>query len=52
MVREESLRTLRSDSKFCDAFDAVFTAEGVKVVRLPFRAPRANAYCRTVRGRP
>jgi putative transposase len=32
------------DSKFCDAFDAVFTAEGVKVVRLPFRAPRANAY--------
>jgi len=32
------------DSKFCDAFDDVFMAEGVKVVRLPFRAPRANAY--------
>ncbi len=32
------------DSKFGDAFDEVFLAEGVKVVRLPFRAPRANAY--------
>jgi transposase InsO family protein len=32
------------DSKFCEAFDDVFMAEGVKVVRLPFRAPRANAY--------
>ena len=32
------------DSKFCEAFDDVFMAEGVKVLRLPFRAPRANAY--------
>ncbi len=32
------------DTKFCDAFDEVFMAEGVKVVHLPFRAPRANAY--------
>ncbi len=32
------------DSKFSDAFDEVFVAAGVKVVRLPFRAPRANAY--------
>jgi putative transposase len=32
------------DSKFCEAFDEVFMAEGVKVVRLPFSAPRANAY--------
>jgi len=32
------------DSKFCDAFDEVFRAERVKVVRLPFRAPRANAF--------
>ena len=32
------------DAKFSDAFDEVFMAAGVKVVRLPFRAPRANAY--------
>ncbi len=32
------------DSKFCDAFDAVFAAEGVKVIRLPFRVPTANSY--------
>jgi putative transposase len=31
------------DAKFCDAFDEVFMAEGVKVVRLRFRAPRTNA---------
>jgi len=32
------------DAKFCEVFDEVFMAGGVKVVRLPFRAPRANAY--------
>ncbi|HCG03224.1 MAG TPA: hypothetical protein DEV93_22135 [Chloroflexi bacterium] len=32
------------DGKFWEGFDAVFTAEGVKAVRLPFRIPRANAY--------
>jgi alkyl sulfatase BDS1-like metallo-beta-lactamase superfamily hydrolase len=32
------------DSKFCEVCDEVFMAEGVKVVRLPFRAPRSNAH--------
>jgi putative transposase len=31
------------DSMFTDAFDAVFTSEGIRILRTPVRAPRANA---------
>jgi putative transposase len=41
------------DTKFTEAFDTVFRAEGIHIIRTPCRAPNANAYAerwgRTVR---
>ena len=33
------------DAKYTDAFDAVFTATGVHIIRTPVQARRANATC-------
>jgi putative transposase len=32
------------DVKFTDTFDAVFASEGIRILLIPVRAPRANAF--------
>jgi transposase InsO family protein len=34
-----------NDGKFTRAFDSVFNSEGIRVIRAPVRAPKANATC-------
>jgi hypothetical protein len=38
------------DSRFTAAFDAVFEAEGIEILRSPVRTPRATVICERMIG--
>jgi len=38
------------DSKFTSMFDAVFTSEGIQIIKTPIRSPQANAIIKRWRG--
>ncbi len=38
------------DTEYTASFDAVFAAEGTRIIKTPVRAPRANAVCKRVIG--
>jgi len=38
--------------QFTGSFDAVFTADGIRILASPPRAPRANAICERIIGTP
>jgi putative transposase len=50
---DRSARWFMTGTSFCPVFDEVFRAEGIEILRTPWRAPKANAYAerfiRTVR---
>jgi putative transposase len=51
-IRMDALRFLvrDRDTKFIAAFDEVFRADGVRIIKIPPQAPRANATCERVIG--
>ncbi len=55
LALDERVATLRylirdRDAKFLPAFDAVFTAVNIRIIRTPPQAPRANAVCERMVG--